>query len=125
VRRSVVLAIEDNVDTLQLWTRYLQNTRFCLVGVNDPAGAFDAAREQRPNLIVLDLMMPEIDGWKLLGQLRHHPLTAGIPVIVCTVLPQEELALSLGASAFMRKPVTRDAFRRTLARQIEAVARRS
>jgi CheY-like chemotaxis protein len=55
-------------------------------------------------------MMPQVDGWKLLGQLREHPLSEHIPIVVCTILAQEELALSLGASAFLRKPFKRQAF---------------
>jgi CheY-like chemotaxis protein len=68
-------------------------------------------------------MMPGIDGWDLLAQLRHHPLTCDIPVLVCTVLPQEELALSLGASGFVRKPTTRQSFRQALESQIVAAER--
>ena len=55
-------------------------------------------------------MMPQLDGWELLGRLRQHPRTSYIPIVVHTILPQEELALSLGASAFIQKPVTRQAF---------------
>lgn len=116
----VALAIEDNVDTLALWERYLQGTPFCLHGVSDPEQVIPKAIELSPKLIILDVMMPEVDGWEILGQLRNHPTTSAIPVIVCTVLPQEELALSLGANGFMRKPVTRQSFRAGLARQIAA-----
>jgi CheY-like chemotaxis protein len=115
-----VLAIEDNLDTLQLWERYLYGTRFQLVGTTDPLQAMEKALATRPDVIILDLMMPGIDGWELLGRLRNHPRTGDIPIIVCTVLPQEELALSLGASAFMRKPVTRQALRGELAHQTGA-----
>jgi CheY-like chemotaxis protein len=115
-----VLAIEDNLDTLQLWERYLYGTRFQLIGTTDPQQAMEKALATRPDVIILDLMMPGIDGWELLGRLRNHPRTGDIPIIVCTVLPQEELALSLGASAFMRKPVTRQALRGELARQTGA-----
>ena len=62
--------------------------------------------------------MPQVDGWEVLGRLRQHPLNSHIPTIVCTILAQEELALSLGASAFVRKPVTRQAFLAALDRQI-------
>ena len=116
----VALAIEDNVDTLALWERYLQGTPFCLHGVRDPEQVIPKAVELGPKLIILDVMMPEVDGWEILGQLRNHPATSTIPIIVCTVLPQEELALSLGANGFMRKPVTRQSFRAGLARQIAA-----
>lgn len=116
----VALAIEDNVDTLALWQRYLQGTPFSLHGVGDPEQVVAKAVELCPKLIILDVMMPEVDGWEILGQLRNHPATCTIPVIVCTVLPQEELALSLGANGFMRKPVTRQSFRAALGRQIVA-----
>jgi CheY-like chemotaxis protein len=115
-----VMAVEDNTDTLQLWERYLQNTRFELVSVTRPQDAIETARRIEPQIIILDVMMPGVDGWTLLRQLRNHTVTCTVPIIVCTVLPQEELALSLGASAFIRKPVTRQAFRAALERQTEA-----
>jgi CheY-like chemotaxis protein len=62
--------------------------------------------------------MPQTDGWRVLSQLRQHPLTSHIPVIVCTILVQEALALSLGACAFLRKPVTRQAFLAALDRLV-------
>jgi len=119
-RQVVVLAIEDNPHTLQLWERYLENTRFRLVGVEDPREALGRALELRPQLIILDVMMPGMDGWRLLGRLRNHPTTGAIPVVVCTVLPQKDLSLSLGASDFIRKPVTGGEFRMVLERQIAA-----
>jgi CheY-like chemotaxis protein len=64
------------------------------------------------------VMMPNVDGWELLGRLRQHPSTADIPVLVCTILPQETLALSLGASAFVRKPITRQVFLSALDHQL-------
>lgn len=116
----VVLAIEDNTDTLALWERYLQGTSFCLYGVNDPAQVIPKAIELSPRVIILDVMMPAVDGWEILAQLRNHPATSATPIIVCTVLPQEELAFSVGANGFMQKPVTRQSFQAGLARQIVA-----
>jgi CheY-like chemotaxis protein len=76
------------------------------------------AEELFPKVIVLDVMMPQIDGWELLASLRQHPNTSHIPVVVCTILPQEDMALSLGASGFVRKPVTRHIFLAALDRQV-------
>jgi CheY-like chemotaxis protein len=53
-------------------------------------------------------MLPGLDDWEMLGRLREHPQTHGVPVIICTILPQEQLALALGAAAFLRKPVRRE-----------------
>jgi len=114
----VVLVIEDNADALQLMQRYLAGTRYRFVGVRDPEEGLARAEELRPQVIVLDVMLPGIDGWELLGRLREHPKTRGIPIIACTILPQEQLALTLGAAAFMRKPVSREALLATLDRQL-------
>ena len=63
-------------------------------------------------------MLPGIDGWELLGRIRSDPALREIPVIVCTVLPQEELAMALGAAAFVRKPINRQEFLAVLAEQV-------
>ena len=123
IEQIPILAIEDNADTVQLWQRYVQDSPFRLVGVTEPRDAVAVAASLQPRAIVLDVMMPGIDGWELLGQLRHHPVTGMIPVIVCSVHPQGELALSLGASAFVRKPVTRQVFRAVLEHHTAAAGR--
>ncbi len=123
IEQIPILAIEDNADTVQLWQRYVQDSPFRLVGVTEPREAVAVAASLQPSAIVLDVMMPGIDGWELLGQLRHHPVTGMIPVIVCSVHPQGELALSLGASAFVRKPVTRQVFRAVLEHHTAAAGR--
>jgi CheY-like chemotaxis protein len=121
--KVLVLAIEDNPHTLELWQRYLEGTALKLVGVTEPEKAVAMAIALHPRAMILDVMMPGADGWMLLSQLRHHPQTSSIPVIVCTVLPQQDLALSLGAAGFIRKPATRAGFRAVLDRHIAAAAR--
>ena len=122
-QRVTVLAVEDNLDTLDLWRRYVQGTSFSLVAETNPERAIDRAVALRPALIVLDVMMPGIDGWELLRAMRKHPALAKTPILVCTVLPQRELAMSLGASDFVQKPTTGRAFRAALERQNVAAAR--
>lgn len=110
LQTDVIMAVEDNADTLQLWRRYLQSSCYRLVGIHEPLHAVETAARLQPSLILLDVMMPGADGWKLLEQLSHGSATRHIPVIICTVLPQDELALTLGASGFIRKPATRRDF---------------
>jgi CheY-like chemotaxis protein len=112
-----VLAIDDNEDTLRLFSRYTSGTRYHLVGVSDPEEALDLLETLSPQIIVLDVMMPEIDGWELLKHLTQHPLGKDTPIVVCTVLSQKELALSLGASDFMHKPISQASFLEVLDRQ--------
>ncbi len=102
-----VLAVDDSTDALQLLARYAAGSRYRLVGTRDPATALALAEKLAPRIILLDVMMPEVDGWELLGRLTSHPATSHIPVVVCTILAQRDLALLMGASAFLRKPFTR------------------
>lgn len=109
-----VLAIDDNADSLHLLQRFMEGARYRLIAEPDPMRAIALACESAPQAIILDVMLPGMDGWELLGRLRQHPATAGIPVIVSTILPHEQLALTLGAAAFLRKPVSQAALLATL-----------
>jgi CheY-like chemotaxis protein len=106
--QTTVLVVDDNADALRLLQRYLSGTRYRFLGVRDPAQAVPVAETAAPSAILLDVMLPGVDGWELLGRLREHPQTRDVPVIVCTILPQERVALTLGAAAFLRKPVSRE-----------------
>ncbi len=107
--RAVVLAIDDNADALGLIERALSGTRYGFVGARNADEALALALESAPAAILVDIMLPGVDGWRLLGRLREHPQVRGTPIIVCTILPQAELALALGAAAFLHKPFTREA----------------
>jgi len=103
----IVLVVDDNQDFLELFRRYTHGTRFHLIGTRDPRQAIDLVEEYSPQLIVLDVMMPEMDGWQMLSRLRRHPLSSHLPILICSIVQQEELATTLGAKGFLRKPVTR------------------
>ena len=113
-----VLIVDDHMDALQLIERYLTDTRYRAYSARDAATALALAVEILPRAIVLDVMMPEVDGWELLGRLKQHPRTGHIPVIACTIVAQEELALSLGVSTFLRKPLERSALLAALDRLV-------
>jgi len=115
-REAQILFVDDNADALTLFERYLQDTHYRSLPLREPERILEMAAEARPDAIVLDVMLPGTDGWELLGRLREHPATREIPVLVCTILPQEELALALGAAAFVRKPVSRQELLAALAR---------
>lgn len=111
-----VLVIDDNADTLQLFNRYVATTPYRVLVTQNPLDVYDLVAEASVQAIILDVMMPQIDGWRMLSQLRQHPATAHIPIVVCTILPQQELAFSLGAADFLQKPASREAFLDTLNR---------
>jgi len=120
-----VLVIDDNADSLELLQRYLSGTRYRFVGLRDPEKAVSVAIESSCRIVVLDVMLPGVDGWELLGRLRAHPQIQSVPIIVCTILPQERLAMALGAAAFIRKPFSHLDLLATLDRQSQLVSTRS
>jgi len=106
VPARTILVVDDNADVRQLFQRYLVPHHYRVVTAQTGAEAIRLAQELQPFAITLDLMLPGQDGWDVLQVLANQPQTAHIPIIVCTVLNARDLALSLGAAAFLEKPVT-------------------
>ncbi|MGC9348951.1 MAG: response regulator [Anaerolineae bacterium] len=109
VSSRIVLVVDDNEDVLALFRRYLTPHGFQIVTAQDADQALDLAARLEPYAITVDLMMPRRDGWDLIQALLNRPETQHIPIVVCSILNQKELALSLGATAFLEKPVNEQA----------------
>jgi len=120
VEEWTVLVVEDNPDTIELYRRYLDSTPFQVVAVSDGTQALARAEADRPTVILLDVMMPSRDGWEILQMLKSRAETESIPVVVCSVLKERELALALGAAEMLIKPVGRTDLLRALDRQCHA-----
>jgi len=106
----MVMVVDDNQDALRLIQHYCLASNHRFTGSPDPHHALELAEKIQPALILIDVMMPGLDGWELLGRFREHPTLGHVPVIVSTILPQEKFALSLGAAGFLRKPFSQDEF---------------
>jgi CheY-like chemotaxis protein len=104
--QPTILVIDDNDDILELVQRYLRSNHYEAITAKNAQQALDKVEGKPPSAIILDLMMPDRDGWDLLQFFLHQPATQATPVIVCSVLRQKELALSLGAAAFLVKPIS-------------------
>lgn len=100
-----VLVIDDNADIIHLFQRYVQGTRYSVVGLQDPTAVAEWIERIDPRILLLDVMMPGLDGWDLLTQLRLKQQLRRSAVLICSILPQERLAISLGADGFLQKPV--------------------
>ncbi len=100
-----VLVVDDNPDMLQFCRRCTTGTRYRIVHAARGKEALERIKTSPPALIVLDVMLPDVDGWKLLMQLHEDPTTRPIPIIVCSVVREEELARALGAALYLPKPV--------------------
>lgn len=116
-QRSVILVIDDNPDAVALLERYLTGMPYEIVSTHDADEGFHLSKNLEPSYIVLDILLPHTDGWKMLQHLKSHPQTQSIPVLVCSVLENPDLALSLGADAYLRKPPDRISFLEALGRR--------
>jgi len=107
-KERVILAIDDDPQIIRLYERYLQPKGFQVIGLNNPAQARERAEALKPFAITLDIMMPGYDGWQVLTDLKSSPDTRDIPVVVCSIVEDEEKGFSLGAADYLVKPVMED-----------------
>jgi len=103
--KFLVLAVDDNLDVLQLIQSALENTEYSVVQVRNPLRVVELARRLHPYAVTLDVMMPHVNGWQILHQLKANPETASIPVIMLTVVSESSTAFVLGADDYLLKPV--------------------
>lgn len=105
-----VLVVDDSEENRETFTRYLEAKGFVVETAGDGGAAVDHAVRWRPDVILMDLQMPILDGWQATRRLREHtdPEIARIPVIAVTALAMpgdRERALAAGATAYLSKPV--------------------
>jgi DNA-binding response OmpR family regulator len=103
----IVLVADDDEDILELVSYRLERAGYEVVTASDGEQALERARERRPNLAVLDVMMPKLDGYEVTRQLRDDEETAAIPVILLTARVQDaDIArgFDAGADDYVKKP---------------------
>ena len=108
---DLVLVIDDDESQRLLMTRFLHREGFRVITAADGQTGLERAREAKPSAILLDVMMPGIDGWSVLSALKADPDLAVIPVVMVTFVEQRSLAASLGAADYVLKPVRWDRFK--------------
>jgi signal transduction histidine kinase/CheY-like chemotaxis protein len=114
--RGDVLVVEDDPGAVRLLRAYLEPEGIELRVAEDAETALALARSHRPNAIVLDVILPGIDGWDLLRTLKGDRELRDIPVVIVTVVDERELGFALGAVDYLVKPVSRDALLGAMAR---------
>jgi signal transduction histidine kinase/CheY-like chemotaxis protein len=110
-----VLLVEDSTIDADRIKRYLDETDTEVIWDKRGGDAVKLAKEQNPDVIILDLFLPESSGWDILKQLKQNPLLSKIPVVVCSVLPQDERrSENQLIQGYLQKPFSRRALEKSL-----------
>jgi DNA-binding response OmpR family regulator len=119
IRAPQIMVVDDDQDTVAILARHLQREGFVPIEANSGAQCLKLVQENEVDVILLDLMMPDMDGFQVVRELRANPVTAEIPIIMITArddLDARAEGMRLGVSDFLAKPV----FRRQLASRVRA-----
>jgi signal transduction histidine kinase/CheY-like chemotaxis protein len=111
-----ILLIEDDPSAIRLLRAYLEAEGYSVQVASSGEQGLAATRADAPGAIILDVLLPGIDGWEVLRQLKADPATREVPVIVVTVVDERELGMALGAVDYFLKPVDRSALLARLSR---------
>jgi signal transduction histidine kinase/DNA-binding response OmpR family regulator len=106
--KGTVLVIEDNVASRELICRFLEKEGYRILTAANGKEGLDLARQSRPDMITLDLILPGMDGWQVLTELKSDPGMSSIPVVLITISDDKERGFALGASEFITKPIRRE-----------------
>jgi CheY-like chemotaxis protein len=117
--RPLVLVVDDDADAREVIGRTLAKEGYRMIFATGGEECLRLARAQRPDIITLDMLMPGIDGWEVLAELKADSALASIPVVMLTFVDDKGLAFSLGASDFPTKPIQKEPLIGVLRRQLD------
>jgi CheY-like chemotaxis protein len=105
--KHVIIAIDDEPDVLRLISEKLADSAYVVVPATTGESGIALAKQLKPFAITLDVLMPKMDGWTVLQALKQDPETRDIPVVILSIIENQVLGFSLGASAYLPKPIDR------------------
>ncbi len=108
-RTDRVLVIDDDETVRDIMRRYLSREGFDVVTAQDGHEGIELARELMPSVITLDILMPGMGGWSVLKELKADPSLTAIPIIMISILDEQQRGIALGASGYLSKPIDRPA----------------
>lgn len=111
--RDPLLIIEDNVQNLYMMRFLLEKSGFSVIGAENGREGIETALRHRPQAILLDIQLPEMDGYAVAEELKKHPELAEVPIVAVTsyaMVGDRERILAAGASGYIEKPINPDTF---------------
>ena len=113
-----VLVIDDESTGRELLRRNLIKLGYSVRTANSGEEGLRAARSQKPDLITLDMMMPGMDGWEVLAQLQNDESLVDVPVVIVSMVTDQEMGFAIGATGYLTKPIDKERLRRVLTKHI-------
>ena len=110
----LVLVVEDDPKGADLLRIYLSEAGYTVEVARDGAEGLEKIRRLAPAAVVLDILLPKLDGWAFLNQVKADPVTREVPVIIASIIDQKGKGFALGAADYLIKPVQKDDLLRTL-----------
>jgi CheY-like chemotaxis protein len=110
----LVLIIDDDAKAVELLRLYLTEAGYAVTIARDGQAGFEQLMRLRPDAIILDVLLPKVDGWAFLAQIKADPTFKEVPVIVASVVDQKAKGFALGAAQYLVKPVTKEELLREL-----------
>ncbi|MBN1873604.1 MAG: response regulator [Anaerolineae bacterium] len=104
-RKARILVVDDEANIRELLNQVLTDSGYGVLQAPDGVTALEIARRERPDLIIMDLMMPRLSGFDVISALRGDTDTSAIPVLILSVLEDQEKGYRLGADAYLTKPI--------------------
>jgi len=122
--KKKILVIDDEIDLTKVLKKRLTNAGYAVVTLNDSREALDTIREEKPDLILLDIMMPYKDGYEICDEARCYDETKHIPIIVFTAKPLEkdfikDIHSLFGATDYLLKPFKTEDLLEKIAKHIK------
>jgi CheY-like chemotaxis protein len=111
-----ILVVEDDRRSADLLRVYLEDAGYGVAIARDGMEGLELARSLAPTAVVLDVLLPRLNGWDVLARLKRDPTTAGIPVVVVSMLDERGAGFALGAAEYLVKPVEHDELLRAVTR---------
>jgi len=122
--KTKIMVVDDDIQSLELIEAMLVPNGYQVVTANDGSKAVAAISVNKPDLILLDIMMPGLDGYSTLSKIKENKTISNIPVVMLTAMDFElnkELAFRLGAAGYLTKPIDLTELLKTISRLLPTV----
>ncbi|MCH9016449.1 MAG: response regulator [Chloroflexi bacterium] len=123
-RQKTILVVDDETNVRRLLNHELTNRGYLVLEAGNGGAAIDLAREHHPDLITMDVLMPVLDGYDAIKLIKSDPATKDIPILILSIVENQNLGIEFGANQFISKPFTVDEMLESVSRLLSGAAKK-